>query len=139
MLPNSGITVNKCGNNIEIAIRQCKEQGGIYDYTSCTCILPKKNTTITCKSGDQLIGSVCLPIQTQYAIENNQCTVVPQGYTGTTYGTLASCQSALNTRTAPTATTTTTPPATNGISTEDIIILVAVAVMSIIIVVVIAR
>ena len=52
-------------NTLEIAILQCKNEGGIWDYNSGTCL--KKSTTstsISCPSGEQLIGSVCVPIQT---------------------------------------------------------------------------
>ena len=53
-------------NTLEIAILQCKNEGGIWDYNSGTCL--KKSTTSTsllgCPLGTQLIGSVCVPIQT---------------------------------------------------------------------------
>jgi hypothetical protein len=64
-------------NTLEIAILQCKNQGGIWDYNKSTCIKKSTNTTsISCPSGEQLIGSVCVPIQTK----------CPSGYKQNPYG-----------------------------------------------------
>ena len=106
-------------NTLEIAILQCKNEGGIWDYNSGTCL--KKSTTstsISCPSGEQLIGSVCVPIQTScptgyepnpngqgcipivinkqtscptgYNLVNGQCVLIQSSTTKTTTGSTTS-------------------------------------------------
>ena len=120
-------------NTLEIAILQCKNEGGIWDYNSGTCL--KKSTTstsISCRSGEQLIGSVCVPIQTScptgyepnpngqgcipivinkqtscptgYNLVNGQCVLIQGSTTKTTTGSTTST----------TGTTTQTTTQTTG-------------------------
>ena len=124
-------------NTLEIAILQCKNEGGIWDYNSGTCL--KKSTTstsISCPSGEQLIGSVCVPIQTScptgyepnpngqgcipivinkqtscptgYNLVNGQCVLIQGSTTKTTTGSTSST----------TGTTTQTTTQTTGSSTS---------------------
>ena len=124
-------------NTLEIAILQCKNEGGIWDYNSGTCL--KKSTTstsISCPSGEQLIGSVCVPIQTScptgyepnpngqgcipivinkqtscptgYNLVNGQCVLIQSSTTKTTTGSTTST----------TGTTTPTTTQTTGSSTS---------------------
>ena len=121
-------------NTLEIAILQCKNEGGIWDYNSGTCL--KKSTTSTsllgCPLGTQLIGSVCVPIQTScptgyepnpngqgcipivinkqtscptgYNLVNGQCVLIQGSTTKTTTGSTTST----------TGTTTQTTTQTTG-------------------------
>ena len=125
-------------NTLEIAILQCKNEGGIWDYNSGTCL--KKSTTSTsllgCPLGTQLIGSVCVPIQTScpsgyepnpngqgcipivinkqtscptgYNLVNGQCVLIQSSTTKTTTGSTTST----------TGTTTQTTTQTTGSSTS---------------------
>lgn len=128
---------NPAINTLEIAILQCKNEGGIWDYNSGTCL--KKSTTstsISCPSGEQLIGSVCVPIQTScpsgyepnpngqgcipivinkqtscpsgYNLVNGQCVLIQSSTTKTTTGSTTST----------TGTTTPTTTQTTGSSTS---------------------
>jgi len=128
---------NPAINTLEIAILQCKNEGGIWDYNSGTCL--KKSTTstsISCPSGEQLIGSVCVPIQTScptgyepnpngqgcipivinkqtscptgYNLVNGQCVLIQSSTTKTTTGSTSST----------TGTTTQTTTQTTGSSTS---------------------
>ena len=129
--------LNPTINTLEIAILQCKNEGGIWDYNSGTCL--KKSTTstsISCPSGEQLIGSVCVPIQTScptgyepnpngqgcipivinkqtscptgYNLVNGQCVLIQSSTTKTTTGSTTST----------TGTTTPTTTQTTGSSTS---------------------
>ena len=129
--------LNPAINTLEIAILQCKNEGGIWDYNSGTCL--KKSTTstsISCPSGEQLIGSVCVPIQTScpsgyepnpngqgcipivinkqtscpsgYNLVNGQCVLIQSSTTKTTTGSTTST----------TGTTTPTTTQTTGSSTS---------------------
>ena len=125
-------------NTLEIAILQCKNEGGIWDYNSGTCL--KKSTTstsISCPSGEQLIGSVCVPIQTScptgyeqnpngqgcipivinkqtscptgYNLVNGQCVLIQSSTTKTTTGSTTS-----TTKTTTGSTTSTTKTTTGS-------------------------
>ena len=129
--------LNPTINTLEIAILQCKNEGGIWDYNSGTCL--KKSTTstsISCPSGEQLIGSVCVPIQTScptgyepnpngqgcipivinkqtscptgYNLVNGQCVLIQSSTTKTTTGSTSST----------TGTTTQTTTQSTGSSTS---------------------
>ena len=124
-------------NTLEIAILQCKNEGGIWDYNSGTCL--KKSTTstsISCPSGEQLIGSVCVPIQTScptgyepnpngqgcipivinkqtscptgYNLVNGQCVLIQSSTTKTTTGSTTSTTGTTTTKTTTGSTTSTT-------------------------------
>ena len=134
-------------NTLEIAILQCKNEGGIWDYNSGTCL--KKSTTstsISCPSGEQLIGSVCVPIQTScptgyeqnpngqgcipivinkqtscptgYNLVNGQCVLIQSSTTKTTTGSTTSTTGTTTQRTGSTTSTTGTTTQTTGSSTS---------------------
>ena len=129
--------LNPAINTLEIAILQCKNEGGIWDYNSGTCL--KKSTTstsISCPSGEQLIGSVCVPIQTScptgyeqnpngqgcipivinkqtscptgYNLVNGQCVLIQSSTTKTTTGSTTSTTGTTTTKTTTGSTTSTT-------------------------------
>ena len=128
---------NPAINTLEIAILQCKNEGGIWDYNSGTCL--KKSTTstsISCPSGEQLIGSVCVPIQTScptgyepnpngqgcipivinkqtscptgYNLVNGQCVLIQSSTTKTTTGSTTSTTGTTTTKTTTGSSTSTT-------------------------------
>ena len=133
-------------NTLEIAILQCKNEGGIWDYSSGTCL--KKSTTstsISCPSGKQLIGSVCVPIQTScptgyepnpngqgcipivinkqtscpsgYNLVNGQCVLIQSSTTKTTTGSTTSTTATTTQTTGSTTSTTGTTTQTTGNTT----------------------
>ena len=133
-------------NTLEIAILQCKNEGGIWDYNSGTCL--KKSTTstsISCPSGEQLIGSVCVPIQTScptgyepnpngqgcipivinkqtscptgYNLVNGQCVLIQSSTTKTTTGSTTSTTATTTQTTGNTTSTTGTTTQTTGNTT----------------------
>ena len=137
-------------NTLEIAILQCKNEGGIWDYNSGTCL--KKSTTstsISCPSGEQLIGSVCVPIQTScptgyepnpngqgcipivinkqtscptgYNLVNGQCVLIQSSTTKTTTGsTTSTTGTTTQTTTQTTGSTTSTTSTSNSASTSNL-------------------
>lgn len=137
---------NPAINTLEIAILQCKNEGGIWDYNSGTCL--KKSTTstsISCPSGEQLIGSVCVPIQTScpsgyepnpngqgcipivinkqtscptgYNLVNGQCVLIQSSTTKTTTGSTTSTTATTTQTTGSTTSTTGTTTQTTGNTT----------------------
>ena len=119
-------------NTLEIAILQCKNEGGIWDYNSGTCL--KKSTTstsISCPSGEQLIGSVCVPIQTScpsgyepnpngqgcIPIVINKQTSCPSGYNLVNGQCVLIQSSTTKTTTGSTTSTTATTTQTTGSTT----------------------
>ena len=137
---------NPAINTLEIAILQCKNEGGIWDYNSGTCL--KKSTTstsISCPSGEQLIGSVCVPIQTScptgyepnpngqgcipivinkqtscptgYNLVNGQCVLIQSSTTKTTTGSTTSTTA---TTTQTTGSTTSTTSISSSTSTSNL-------------------
>ena len=124
--------LNPAINTLEIAILQCKNEGGIWDYNSGTCL--KKSTTstsISCPSGEQLIGSVCVPIQTScpsgyepnpngqgcIPIVINKQTSCPSGYNLVNGQCVLIQSSTTKTTTGSTTSTTATTTQTTGSTT----------------------
>ena len=138
---------NPAINTLEIAILQCKNEGGIWDYNSGTCL--KKSTTSTsllgCPLGTQLIGSVCVPIQTScptgyepnpngqgcipivinkqtscptgYNLVNGQCVLIQSSTTKTTTGSTTSTTATTTQTTGSSTSTTGTTTQTTGNTT----------------------
>ena len=140
--------LNPTINTLEIAILQCKNEGGIWDYNSGTCL--KKSTTstsISCPSGEQLIGSVCVPIQTScptgyepnpngqgcipivinkqtscptgYNLVNGQCVLIQSSTTKTTTGSTTSTTGTTTTKTT-TGSSTSTTSTSSSASTSNL-------------------